>query len=167
MGSGPSQPPGYSGLTPDQIAMVNQQGFFTSPNAVMPNAPNGQPQQLQQPPGYSNLNPSQIEAVNQQGFYTSPDATKQNSLWDNLMTAAGELGSTPKPPSGPTSMPGGSAAMGAPPAPMRPMPGQTQRPPGMGAYFSALQNPGGAGGAGGNAGLMAQYMALQQLMRGA
>jgi hypothetical protein len=36
-------------------------------------------------------------------------------------------------------------------------------PPGMGAYFRALQNP--AAGAG-NQGLMAQYMTLQQLMRG-
>jgi hypothetical protein len=81
------------------------------------------------------------------------------SLWDKLIAAAGELGKMPGAGPGVTSMPGGATAMGAPPTPLR-LPGQMPTPPGLGAYFHALQNPPAAGGGG----LMAQYMALQQLM---
>jgi hypothetical protein len=92
---------------------------------------------------------------------------QQPSLWDRLLKVAGALGTKPGAAPGttfgaPAGAPGASSAL-PPPPPMLP---QTQMPapPGMGAYFRALQQPAGAGG--GNNALMAQYMALQQLMRG-
>jgi hypothetical protein len=78
-------------------------------------------------------------------------------IWDRLMNAVGQ-GTLPKMPGTTVGAPAGQAAP-PPPPPMLP---QTQmpRPPGI----PALQQPGAAGV--GNQGLMAQYMALQQLMRG-
>jgi hypothetical protein len=76
------------------------------------------------------------------------------SLWDKLQEALGQ-GNLPK-----TSMPGTTFAppAGAGTAPVFP-PGPT--PPGMGAYFNAIQNPPASG-----SNLAARYAALQQLMRG-
>jgi hypothetical protein len=88
---------------------------------------------------------------------------RQPGIWDRLMNAVGQ-GTLPKMPGTTIGAPAGaSGAVGPTPPPMLP---QTQMPapPGMGAYFRSLQQPGGAAG---NQGLMAQYMALQQLMRGA
>src|SRR4249920_3591509 len=77
---GGDMPFGYSGLTPDQAAVVRDQGFFYRPDA--------QNTGLQQPEGYSNLTPDQIQAVNTQGFYTNP-AAPQQSLWDKLAAGLG------------------------------------------------------------------------------
>jgi len=81
--SGVGMPTGYSGLTPDQAAMVQQQGYFMRPDAVMPNGG-----QFQQPAGYSNLTPDQIQAVNSQGYYNQPGVS-QPSLWDKVTNALG------------------------------------------------------------------------------
>jgi hypothetical protein len=76
------------------------------------------------------------------------------SLWDKLTDALGKV-DLPK-----AQMPGTTFApqAGAGTLPIFP-PGPT--PPGMGAYFNAIQNPPASGG-----NLMARYAALQQLMRG-
>jgi hypothetical protein len=91
---------------------------------------------------------------------------QQPDIWSRLMNAVGQ-GSLPKMPGTTFGAPSGAAGSTGAPLPPPPMLPQTQMPasPGMGAYFRSLQQPGGAGGAG-NQGLMAQYMALQQLMRG-
>jgi hypothetical protein len=83
---------------------------------------------------------------------------QQPGIWDRLMSAVGQ-GTLPKMPGTTIGAPAGaSGAVGPTPPPMLP---QTQmpRPPGI----PALQQP--AALAGNNA-LLAQYMALQQLMRG-
>jgi hypothetical protein len=76
---------GYSGLTPDQSAVVRNQGWFYNPDA--------QNTGLQQPYGYSGLTPDQIQAVNTQGYYT-PSAAREKTLMEKL--AAG-LGADNKP----------------------------------------------------------------------
>jgi hypothetical protein len=94
-GSTPSYP-GYTNLTPDQAALLQKVGYFMNPDAVLPNGPNGQPQQWQQPTGYSGLNPLQIQAVNQLGYYSRPDVVQpqQKGLieqaFDKLNSPAGE-----------------------------------------------------------------------------
>jgi hypothetical protein len=133
------------------------------------------------------LTPAQIQAINQApntpadtpgittGWAAPPtplspvraslaqfDNPQNPGIWNQLMNAVGQ-GALPKMPGTTIGAPaGGTAAAPTPPPPMLP---QTQMPapPGMGAYFRSLQQPAGAG----NQGLMAQYMALQQLMRGA
>jgi hypothetical protein len=80
-GGGGGMPTGYSGLTPDQVNMVNNQGYFMNPDAY------GTSQAM--PQGYSNLTPAQIQAVNQQGYFTNPDATQPDSLWDKLSKGIG------------------------------------------------------------------------------
>ena len=142
--------PSSGGLTPDQIQALNQA-------PVTPNA-GAAPIQQSTP-----LTPAQV-AIQTAGV---GPGLQQPSLWDNLMKVAGNLGSQsqPKMPGTTVGAPAGASGAMAPPAPPMPQQGQMQTPPGMGAYFRALQQP-AAGGAG-NPGLMAQYMALQQLMRGA
>jgi hypothetical protein len=81
---GSGMPTGYSGLTPDQINMVNSQGYFMNPDAY------GTSQAM--PQGYSNLTPAQIQAVNQQGYFTNPDAAQPDSLWNKLSKALGSPG---------------------------------------------------------------------------
>lgn len=87
---GSGQPTGYSGLTPDQINMVNQVGYAMNPDAVQGSAQGNVP--WQQPTGYSGLNPSQIQAVNQQGYYTNPDAVQPQSLMQQLASKLGSPG---------------------------------------------------------------------------
>jgi hypothetical protein len=81
---GGGMPTGYSDLTPDQAAMLQQQGYFMRPDAVMPTGSPG----WQQPAGYSNLTPDQIQAVNQQGYYTQP-GVQQPSLWSQIQSKLG------------------------------------------------------------------------------
>jgi hypothetical protein len=91
----------------------------------------------------------------------STNNPQQADLWSRLMGAVGNPGA------GGLRMPGttvGAPAGQTPPSLPSPFPfPQTQapRPPGI-PYFNqgGLQNPAG------NAGLMGQYLALQQLMRG-
>ena len=83
-GGGGGMPTGYSGLTPDQVNMVNSQGYFMNPDAY------GTSQAM--PQGYSNLTPAQIQAVNQQGYFTNPDATQPDSLWNKLSKGLGSAG---------------------------------------------------------------------------
>ena len=87
------------------------------------------------------------------------------NMWDKLMSAVGQA-KPPQMPGTTIGAPAGAPGM-APAAPPPMLPPQTQMmPPPRGIpNLSALLNP-TAGGAG-NQGLMAQYMALQQLMRGA
>jgi hypothetical protein len=92
-------------------------------------------------------------------------AATQPDLLDKLMNAVGHA-PPPKMPCTTFGAPAGSAPamMGSPVSPMIP---QTQMPPPRGIpNLAALLNPTAGAGAG-NQGLMAQYMALQQLMRGA
>jgi hypothetical protein len=112
-------------------------------------------------PGYAGLSNAELGGLGVPGYenYAGP-GERPPSLWDKLMGVAGKLGTTPGAAPGPTTTPGGSRAMGAPPPPMQ-LPGNMPTPRGMGAYFQALQNPPASGG-----NLMAQYAALQQLMRG-
>lgn len=83
-------------------------------------------------------------------------------IWSRLMNAVGQ-GAPPKMPGTTIGAPAGAPGMApAQPPPMLP---QTQMPPPRGIpNLSTLLNP-GAGTQ--NNSLMAQYMALQQLMRGA
>ena len=141
MGAFPS-----SGLTPDQIQALNQA-------PVTPNAgPGATPIQQSTP-----LTPAQVAT---QTAGVGP-GLQQPSIWDKLMTAVGQ-GTPPRMPGTTVGAPAGASGAMAPQAapPMMPQ-GQMPTPPGMGAYFRSLQQP-----AAGNS-LMAQYMALQQLMRGA
>jgi hypothetical protein len=84
LGGSGGMPTGYSGLTPDQINMVNNQGYFMNPDAY------GTSQAM--PQGYSNLTPAQIQAVNQQGYFTNPDAAQPDSLWSKLAKGFGSPG---------------------------------------------------------------------------
>jgi hypothetical protein len=92
-----------------------------------------------------------------------PPPPQGSNIWDRLMATLGQ-GKMP-------TMPGttiGAPAGGSPPQPPPPFvpQGQMPRPPGI----PALQQPPfapAAAPAGGNNALLAQYMALQQLMRGA
>ena len=136
-------------LTPDQIQALNQA-------PVTPNVgPGATP--IQQS---TSLTPAQV-ATQTSGL---GPGLQQPNIWDRLMSAVGQGGTLPKMPGTTVGAPAGASPAMAPQAapPMMPQ-GQMPRPPGMGPYFQALQNP--AAGAG-NSGLMAQYMALQQLMRG-
>jgi hypothetical protein len=108
-------------------------------------------------PGYAGLSPVELGGLGVPGYEAYSGTGGQSSLWDRLTDA---LGAFPK-----TSMPG--TTVGAPAgqtptsAPAMPKFPAGPTPPGMGAYFQALQNPPRSGG-----NLMAQYAALQQLMRG-
>ena len=116
-------PFGYSGLTPDQSAMVQQQGYYYRPDAIQPgNAP------WQQPPGYSNLTPDQIQAVNQQGFYTNA-APAEKTLWEKLKEGiSGGL---------PTDLQKTLKEIGAPPQPMGASPLAPRQEAGaMNPYFN-------------------------------
>jgi hypothetical protein len=74
---------GYpAGLTPDQIAMIQQQGFYPQPTMSLPTGT-----QLQQPAGYSGLSPAQAETVNQLGYYTG--SQQPQSLWDKITASLG------------------------------------------------------------------------------
>jgi hypothetical protein len=92
---------------------------------------------------------------------------QQLDIWSRLMNAVGQ-GNLPKMPGTTFGAPAGAAGSTGAPLPPPPMLPQTQmpRPPGIPGMpgIPALQQPGGAGG--GNNALLAQYMALQQLMRG-
>jgi hypothetical protein len=107
-------------------------------------------------PGYAGLSNTELGDLGVPGYQNYGGGAEKQSLWDKLMNAAGDLGTTPGAAPGPTTTPGGSRAMGALPPPMQ-LPGNMPTPSGMGAYFQALQNP---------PNLMAQYAALQRLMRG-
>jgi hypothetical protein len=111
-------------------------------------------------PGYAGLSNVELGDLGVPGYEPYSGAPgAQPSLWDKLMEVAGDLGTKPGAAPGPTSMPGGAKKMGDLP-PQIPLPqGQMRAPPGLGAYFQALQNPPGSG-------LNAQYMALQRLMQG-
>jgi hypothetical protein len=91
MTSSPPMPTGYSGLTPDQLSLVNQQGFFPRPDMVLPAG-----QSLQQPQGYSNLTPAQAATVGGLGYYTNPDAQQpqSGSLFNQVMKALGSPGAS-------------------------------------------------------------------------
>jgi hypothetical protein len=145
MGSGPS-----SGWAPDF-------------NYAAPGTTGGLQQTIPQNPVYTGGNPSDFN-------YAAPGSTGgpqhtipggQSTFWDRLMDAIDKGTLLPK-----TSMPGTTigarAGQTAPALPAPPVFPPGQRPPGMGAYFQALQNP--PTGGGGN--LMAQYAALQRLMQG-
>ena len=133
-------------LTPDQIQALNQA-------PVTPNVgPGATPIQQSTP-----LTPAQV-ATQTAGL---GPGLQQPNMWDRLMNAVGQ-GTMPKMPGTTIGAPAGAPSGASQLPPMMPQ-GQMPRPPGMGPYFQALQNP--AAGAG-NSGLMAQYMALQQLMRG-
>jgi hypothetical protein len=97
---------------------------------------------------------------------TIPGGAPNASLWDTLvggLGALGSLGTKPGAMPGTTiGQPAGAAPM--PGSPVSPMIPQTQMPPPSRTLFS-LPQPAATGT--GNSGLMAQYMALQQLMRGA
>jgi hypothetical protein len=81
-------------------------------------------------------------------------------LWDRLMRAVGQSGlANMKMPGTTIGAPAGGQAP-PPPPPMRPQP-PAPAPPGMAAYFRALQQGSTMGG-----GLQSQLAALQQLMRG-
>lgn len=116
-------PFGYSGLTPDQSAMVQQQGYFFNPDAIQPgNVP------WQQPAGYSNLTPDQIQAVNQQGFYTNA-AAPEKSLWDKLKEGISGGGAT--------DIQKTLDKLGAPPTPMgSALPAAARADPTMNPYFN-------------------------------
>jgi hypothetical protein len=108
-------------------------------------------------PGYAGLSNAELGGLGVPGYENYAGPGEQPSLWDKLQDAIGQ-GGLPK-----TSMPGTTfgpqaGAAGAAPASIFP-PGPT--PPGMGAYFNAIQNPAKSGG-----NLAARYAALQQLMRG-
>ena len=79
-------PFGYTGLTPDQIAMVNQQGWY--PQSAM-SLPTGQ--SVQQPQGYNNLTPAQAQQVAALGYYQQQQqqGEGQGSLWDKLKAGLG------------------------------------------------------------------------------
>jgi hypothetical protein len=174
MGGVPSQP----GVGQNLAGLWGGGGFggLGSPGAVPP-IPLGYNQQTgpitPAPPGALAANPGAVGIDPSRTFnYAAPGTTggpqqtigpggQQPGLWDRIMRAVGQ-GTLPKMPGTTIGAPAGANA--APFTPPPPLP-QTQMPapPGMGAYFRALQNP--AAGAG-NQGLMAQYMALQQLMRG-
>jgi hypothetical protein len=98
---------------------------------------------------------------------TWPGVQPPPSLWDKLLAAAGDLGSGPQPtmPGTTVGAPAGQTAPPPPPSMLSQM--QGQKPAGMGAYFQALQNPGATGGGTNQGGMIQQYLALQQLMRGA
>ena len=133
-------------LTPDQIQALNQ----------APVTPNAGPAPIQQS---TPLNPAQL-ATATAGL---GPGLQQPNTWDRLMNAVGQ-GNMPKMPGTTVGAPAGASGAMAPPAPPMQQQGQMPTPPGMGAYFRSLQQP-ATGGAGNS--LMAQYMALQQLMRGA
>ena len=135
------------GLTPDQIQALSQ----------APVTPDVGPAPIQQS---TPLNPAQL-ATATAGL---GPGLQQPSMWDQLMKVAGDLGTQPKMPGTTVGAPAGASGAMAPPSPPMQKQGQMPTPPGMGAYFRSLQTPPAAAG---NSGLMAQYMALQQLMRGA
>jgi hypothetical protein len=110
-------------------------------------------------PGYAGLSPVELGGLGVPGYEAYSGTGGQPSLWDKLLDVAGNLGKMPGTAPGTTiGAPAGSPKPDQPP-PLR-LPGQMPTPPGMGAYFQALQNPPQGGG------LMAQYMALQRLMKG-
>jgi len=78
---------GYSGLTPDQSNLLQQQGWFPRPDMVLPNGTN-----WAQPPGYSNLTPAQISTQNQLGYFSNPDAQQPEGLLGKLKDLAGSSG---------------------------------------------------------------------------
>jgi hypothetical protein len=134
---------GYPGQpTPDQVQALLQ----------APNTPGGTAGPVGPPTPISPLRAA-----------FAPFDTPGNNMWDRLMGNVGQ-GKMP-------TMPGttiGAPAGGSPPQPPPPFvpQGQMPRPPGI----PALQQPPfapAAAPAGGNNALLAQYMALQQLMRGA
>jgi hypothetical protein len=180
MGSFPSQP-----VAQNLAGLWGGAGFggLGSPGAVPLPAPGSMPgtylpvtgpQNMQQAPPAALANPgaagqptpltplqvqAQMARAGQGGGLASQQ--QQGNIWDRLMGAVGQ-GALPKMPGTTVGAPAGQAAP-PPPPPMMPMT-QGPPPPAVGA-FRGFQQPSGAGGAGNNA-LMAQYMALQQLMRG-
>jgi hypothetical protein len=158
MGGYPSQP-----VAQNLAGLWGGQGFggLGSPGAV-PGAPAN--------PGASGWAPDFNYAA--PGTTGGPQQTigpggQQPGIWDRLMKAVGQ-GTLPKMPGTTFGAPAGAAGSTAAPLPPPPMLPQTQmpRPPGIPGMpgIPALQQPAALGA--GNQGLMAQYMALQQLMRG-
>jgi hypothetical protein len=116
----------------------------------------GGPQQTMANPGLP------LNFTNPPPFLTPGTDQPVPGIWDKLVNAIGQV-APPKMPGTTIGAPAGAPGMA--PAQLPPMLPQTQmqRPPGI-PNLSALLNP--TAGAGSNS-LMAQYMALQQLMRGA
>ena len=87
-GSGLDQPFGYSGMTPDQIRLINQQGFAPRPDMVLPTGST-----LQQPTGYSGLTPAEAMSVNDLGYYSknlgASDSGSSDSLFSKLAKGLG------------------------------------------------------------------------------
>jgi hypothetical protein len=179
MGSFPSVP----GVGQNLAQLWGGQGFggLGSPGAVPPpNAPGSMPGTYLPVTGPQNMQPANPGAMgidpSGQFNYAAPGTTggpqrtigpggQRPDIWSRLMNAVGQS-NLPRMPGTTFGAPAGAAgATGTlpPPPPMMPM-GQGPAPPAVGA-FRGFQQPGGAGGAS-NQGLMAQYMALQQLMRG-
>jgi hypothetical protein len=147
MGGYPSQP------TPDQVQALLQ----------APNTPGGAAGPVGPPTPISPFRAAIAPFDNpQQGG---------GNIWDRLMANVGQ-GKMPTMPGttigAPAGAPGAAGlGLGAAPQPP-PMLPQTQmpRPPGIPGLAQTVAGP-GAAPAGGNNALLAQYMALQQLMRGA
>ena len=140
-------PTGYSGLTPDQLNLVNQQGWAPRPDMVLPAG-----QSLQQPQGYSNLTPAQAATVGGLGYYTNPDAQQSSgSLFNQVMKALDSPGAA----KGIENLQKAFAApqpLGtAPASPLPHYPGALNYNPGHYAYTHASLDP---------------KLALQTLMRG-
>ena len=130
-------------LTSDQIQALSQAPVTPGANPIQQSAP---------------LSPWQAATSG------SVSGLPGDNMWDKLMAGLGQ-GKPPTMPGTTIGAPAGSAPamMGSPVSPMIP---QTQMPPPRGIpNLQALLNPTAPGA--GNNGLMAQYMALQQLMRGA
>ena len=85
-GNAVQMPQGYSNLTPDQLQMQQNVGYFPRPDMVLPAGV-----QNTQPAGYQNLTPAQSMTTDALGYYTQGAGTNQQSLWDKITQKLGGL----------------------------------------------------------------------------